>query len=171
MSLQVDWDNSLGTLTSLTAYRDTATDFNNKTLGTGITAFPVLTVDNYVEEESQMFSQEFCLSGETEKLNWQTGVYYNRETTDRIEGGAFTTAVNLGALFSGGGLIPLGFEVAFSDDVTHQENTTTSIAAFGQATYSVTDSLDITLGLRYTREEKDYAAQAASGASLYVLES
>jgi len=170
ISLQMDWDNNLGTLTSLTAYRDSDTASNQISLGTGITAFPVLTLDNFVEETSEMFSQEFRLAGETGDLNWQTGLYYNNEKTRRHEGGAFTTAVDLGALFSGGGVVPLGFVATLPDDVSTQTNETNSVAVFGQGTYAVTEDLDVTFGLRYTREEKDFQNLGSSGAGLYVQE-
>jgi len=170
VSLQVDWDMEMGTLTALTAYRESDTASNQITLGTGIASFPVLTIDNFVEENSEMFSQEFRLAGETGNLIWQTGLYYNNEKTRRSEGGAFTTAVDLGALFTGGGIVPLGFTVALPDDFSIQSNETSSLAIFGQGTYALTEDLDITLGLRFTREEKDFANLGISGSALYVLE-
>lgn len=170
LSLQVDWDAELGTLTSLTAYRESDTTSNQITLGTGITTFPVLTIDNFAVESSEMFSQEFRLAGEMGDLIWQTGFYYNNEKTRRHEGGAFTTAVDLGALFSGNGIVPLGFTAPLADDFSTQTNETTSLAIFGQGTYALTENLDITLGLRFTREEKDFANVGTSGSALYVLE-
>ncbi|NIB41640.1 TonB-dependent receptor [Pseudomaricurvus alkylphenolicus] len=171
ISLQVDWDNDFGTLTSLTAWRESATAMNQISLGTGITAFPVLTIDNFVKENSEMLSQEFRLAGEQGDLNWQAGIYYNNEKTNRTEGGAFTTAVDLGALFTGGGVVPLGTTIALPDDFSIQGNETTSVAIFGQGTYSLTEDLDLTLGVRYTREEKDFTNVGTGGAGLYVLES
>ncbi len=155
-SVQVNWDLDATTLTSITAYRESKTSFSNIALGVGSASFPTLgVVDNYSEESSRMLSQELRLAGETDSLNWQTGVYFNQETTRRAEGGNFQ------------GTLTSGFLV--SDD-TFQKNETTSYAAFAQGTYTVTDKLDVTLGIRYTKEEKDFENRGISGAGLYVLE-
>lgn len=170
LSLQVDWDNDWGTLTSLTAYRKGNAKFENISFGVGLTAFPVVDTNNFADESSKMFSQELRLSGEGDNLQWQTGLYYNKEEVSRTEGGHFATAIDLGGFFSGAGINPLGFVAQMPDDVTHQKNTTTSVAAFGQGTYSVTEDLDVTVGVRFTREEKDFSNIGISGSGLYVLE-
>jgi len=170
LSLQVDWDNDWGTLTSLTAYRKGRSEFENISFGVGLTAFPVLDVNNYAEETSRMFSQEFRLAGDTDNLQWQAGLYYNQEKVSRLEGGKFATAIDLGAFFGGGGINPLGFVAALPDDIADQKNTTTSVAAFAQGTYAVTEDLDLTVGVRFTREEKDFSNKGTAGAGLYVLE-
>jgi iron complex outermembrane receptor protein len=154
-SVQVDRDLDDKTLTSITAYRESKTSFSNISLGVGPSAFPLLDVDNYAEESSRMISQELRLAGDTENVNWQTGLYFNQEKTSRNEGGNFQ------------GTMTGGF--ALSDD-TFQKNETTSYAAFAQATYAATDRLDLTLGIRYTKEEKDFENRGISGAGLYVLE-
>lgn len=170
-SLTVNWDLDYGLLTAITAYRSLESALDNISFGVGISTFPILDVNNYMEEESDMFSQELRLSGGTDRINWQTGLYYNREKTDRVEGGEFATAVNLTTFFTQGKVVPLGVVVPLPDDVTQQSNTTTSWAVFGQADYSVTDNLDVTFGLRYTNEEKDFRNVGTRGAGLYVLES
>ncbi len=154
-SVQVDLDLDTATLTTITAYRESKTSFSNYLLGVGQSSFALLDVENYAQESSRMFSQEFRLAGETDNLNWQTGVYFNQEKTKRNEGGNFQ------------GTMTGGF--AFSDD-TVQNNETTSYAIFGQGTYNATDRLDITVGIRYTKEEKDFENMGTSGAGLYVLE-
>ncbi len=170
LSLQVDWDNDWGTLTSLTAYRKGRAEFENIIFGTGLTTFPVLDVNNFAEESSKMISQEFRLAGESENLQWQTGLYYNQEKVSRTEGGHFATAIDLGGFFAGAGINPLGFVAPLPDDVSHQKNTTTSVAVFGQGTYAVTEDFDLTFGVRFTREEKDFSNLGVLGAGLYVLE-
>jgi iron complex outermembrane receptor protein len=43
----------------------------------------------------------------------------------------------------------------FPEDA-HADLTSTSAAVYGDATYSLTDETDVTVGLRYTRDEKDF---------------
>lgn len=44
----------------------------------------------------------------------------------------------------------------FFGENAHADLTSTSTAAYGDATYSLTDKTDVTVGLRYTRDEKDF---------------
>lgn len=44
----------------------------------------------------------------------------------------------------------------FFGENAHADLTSTSAAMYGDATYSVTDETDVTVGLRYTRDEKDF---------------
>ncbi len=87
------------------------------------------------QTDQSQFSQEFTLgqSGEG-ALDWLVGAYY------------FTEDIALDTVF----VFP--FEI---------DTTTDSTALFGQATYSITDALSLTGGLRYTDESKDF-----SGANL-----
>ena len=84
--------------------------------------------------ESEQFTQEFQLLGISlsGRLNWLAGFYYYDESaTDRNP-----VDFSIGSLEVGGDL-----------DVK-------SYAAFAQATYSLSEKLDLTLGLRYTDEKK-----------------
>lgn len=44
----------------------------------------------------------------------------------------------------------------FFPENAHADLTSTSAAVYGDATYSLTDDTDLTVGLRYTRDEKDF---------------
>ena len=169
-SLRLDIDTSIGTITSLTAYRYSDTAFNNISFGASIEAFPVLFIDNFAREESAMFSQELRISGATADWNWQTGVYISSEDTDRLEGADFATAIDLNALFNGAGIVPLGFVQDLPADSAAQSNKTQSTAIFGQTTYALNDRIDVTFGMRYTREHKDFGNLGTRGAGLFVLE-
>ena len=68
------------------------------------------------------------------------GLYYFTETVDRTE--SFLTQFSL--------LPAAGGDVTFVQDVDSE-----SYAAFGQITYPFTDRFSMTLGLRYTEDEKD----------------
>ncbi len=175
-SLQMDWDFSWATLTSLTAYQETKSSFFFQGMGSvgndifenygpmsvdsmagvfGPSLAPIVAgfgVYSYADESSRLFSQEFRLSGDTDNLNWQAGIYFNKESVHRGEGTILDSPTYL--------MEEIGFNSALAynpaNDLADQYNDTESMAIFGQATYSLTDKLDLTLGLRYTEETKDY---------------
>lgn len=135
-SVQVDWDVTLGTVTSITAYRKNDYSFFDDLLGLGFVAGtpfdPLLT--NYAQEESDQFTQELRLTSADQDMRWTVGLYYLEEDVDRLE--AFA---------------PIGIPVSYDQQVS-----TTSYALFGQVTYPLTDKLDITLGGRYSYDKKDF---------------
>ncbi|WP_439134592.1 TonB-dependent receptor [Pseudomaricurvus sp.] len=166
-SLQIDWDMSWATLTSITAYQESESSFYNVGLGgvsgdifldygpmstTALGPYAGLDFVSYADETSRLVSQEFRLSGDIGDLIWQAGMYYNQEKVHRGEG----TLIDAPSFLIG--VVPPGQELAYTpaNDLADQYNETNSVALFGQATYSVTDRLDLTLGLRYTEETKDY---------------
>jgi iron complex outermembrane receptor protein len=85
-------------------------------------------------EESNARSLESRLANNSDTLKWVVGAYYFNEDQD-----SHSTISN-------------GFMQRLSI-IGSQE--TTSYAAFGQATYSVTEPLRVILGGRYTHEKKD----------------
>ncbi|HBZ50131.1 MAG TPA: hypothetical protein DEO43_07435, partial [Halieaceae bacterium] len=104
---------------------------------------------NFYTDESDTFTQELRLTSTGDgPLQWVGGLYYMTEETRRIEsiGVGVDVALPGGVIF---GAVPY---LPGSDD---QNNETSSMAIFGQATYDLTDKLSITAGARYTSEEKD----------------
>ena len=143
------------TFTSLTSFRnvDSEQDWplstpNLSTLFLSGGAVPLYLVgNNNYTDESDTFTHEFRLTGNTDRLFWIAGLYYMTEETDRFE----TSSVGL--LFPGGFGIPGNFPgVEPGDD---QGNETTSYSFFGQFTYNITDNLAVTLGGRQSYDEKD----------------
>jgi len=116
--------------------------------------------------EFDQISHEVRYAGATDKLNWLVGLFYAKETLDqgtpvyfgddlerflslRFSGGlnpnlfATLAGVPVGTVFPSGG--------GYSDRY-HQEST--SLALFTNNSYAFTDQLELTVGLRYTSEEK-----------------
>src|SRR4030095_11506929 len=85
-----------------------------------------------VTENSEQLSFEARLAGDTGRLNWVVGTYYFAE--DVVADQFFYQASNAT-------LIQSNLE-------------TESIALFGQATFSITDTFRVTGGLRYTSDNK-----------------
>ena len=133
VSLGIDWDiNENLTAKSITAYREVegywARDVDHS---------PLLILQTVNEFTQDQFTQEFQLLGNNMDgaLNWIVGLYYFEESGNHID------IVELpGAVFDSGGSI---------------ENT--SKAIFGQATYDFTEQLSLTLGARYTDEDKSFS--------------
>jgi outer membrane receptor protein involved in Fe transport len=112
----------------------------------------------------QTFSQEVRLAGATDKLNWLVGAFYTREDLDLhvrtvTYGRQYEQYVNalfsntLSTVFTGR---PLGTTFVAGqgqDDLYSQREEGLSI--FTNNSYQVTDALELTVGLRYTWEDKD----------------
>jgi iron complex outermembrane receptor protein len=160
---RIDWDLSdTLLLTSITSFRSVEAE-NDDTIGGTDSANPINSLyasvvapgttilygANFYTDESDTFTQEIRLTSSGDSaLQWVGGLYYMTEETHRIEsiGVGVDVAVGGGAIF---GAVPW---LPGSDD---QNNETTSMAIFGQASYDVTDKLSITAGARYTSEEKE----------------
>lgn len=124
------------------------------------------------------FSQEFRLTGETDRMDWMFGMYYANEDLKRNEsvtiGSAYEPYLSIALLSNVAGLFPAGLvntssPATFLSEATGQpygtlfngqgsldryKQKSKSIALFTNETFHVTDALDLTLGLRYTKEDK-----------------
>lgn len=181
LSAEVNWETPWfggATLTSVTASRDwtaiSASDLDFSTADIWHRAFG----PNSNAVEFDTFSQEFRLTGATERLDWMAGLYYSDE--DLVRHDAITMGAvyepylsiallnNIAASFPAGVVNTAGaatflsqaagrpygttFVGPGSNDVFNQNAKST--AAFTNLTFHATDALDLTLGLRYTREKK-----------------
>jgi outer membrane receptor protein involved in Fe transport len=176
VSGELNWDLGGMTLTSVTAWRDwsylqgqdadfTAADIIYRDSSTG---------DGFGFE---IFTQEFRLSGVNGKLDWLVGAFYADESLDRVDFFSlgsqyqdYMRAQVIGAVSSvplGAGTVgsanaaaivaPLAASLASAEGGGVRDRyaqTNESIALFTHNIFSVTDDFEITLGLRYTQEEK-----------------
>ncbi len=161
-SARLDWDTSIGTFTSLTAYREVEFTHSQDVVGIPLdSSFDAngnprgfLSVDN-TNEDYDMLSQEFRLSSfpSNEKWTWVLGAFFSKEDTSRL-------SIRDRSL--------LGSTSKSSFD---QNNETTSYALFGQLTYAVTSRMNLTLGGRYTTDKKDFSLEVkdASGGTADTL--
>jgi outer membrane receptor protein involved in Fe transport len=179
--ISVEMNKTLGngsTFTSVTAYRafDTYDMIDADFTDTSI-------AERVNDAEQQSFSQEFRLAGEFgESSNWVVGAYYFaqdiKSNTITTGGTQLQTYADLGNAAQGlptlsditngvtaisigtGGLIPpgaAGFPPgAFANDAVSQEHD--GYAVFGQVDWSLSDAFEISLGARFTDENKDIDA-------------
>lgn len=126
----IDWDiNENISLKSISSIRQVDSKLNRDADGS-----PLTVVHCYNDFEHTQWSQEIQLSGTSadSNLKWLAGVYYFEEDAEDY----FRCSLPIGSLV-------LAAEV---------END--SYAAFSQATYTLFDNLNITLGLRWNRDNK-----------------
>lgn len=132
------------------------------------------------------FSQEFRLTGSTDRIDWMVGAFYSDEDLERhdqyVYGSdyeSYISAAALGAMariiaqgvadgrYPAGSAIVMSNPYNFISEVTGASNNfagnesddvynqnAKSLSLFTNNTFHATDKLDLTLGLRYTREEK-----------------
>ncbi|PCI52600.1 MAG: hypothetical protein COB36_14735 [Alphaproteobacteria bacterium] len=138
---RVDWDIGEYGLTSITAYKETH-PLNRNDLDT-TAAFGV---SQYREEDHRQISQEIQISSPSgEALEWILGLYYFKEDND-VRNEYFLPFVD-----EQYGL-PSNPECCLLKLNGTAE--TESFAVFGEATYDVSDNLEIVLGGRYSTEKR-----------------
>jgi iron complex outermembrane receptor protein len=128
---EANWDIGHGVITSVTGYRDV--EFNSSTDFDG-TPFPIFAFpDN--EEEQDQFSQELrYASNFSDKYNFVTGLYYFDQEYTVGERRQILGTIN----------------VAGVSEIKHS-----NYSVFGETNINLDSQFTLTLGLRYTQEEKE----------------
>ncbi len=162
------------TLTSITASRDwdavNGRDFD-------FSAADLIYMNPQKDEsysQFKTFSQELRLAGSSERFDWLVGAFYSDETIRRTEsyriGAAYEPYLSIGLLSlinpPSAGLPnaatfladatgrPYGTVFAGLGALDHYRQKSRSSALFSNNTWHAAEGLEITLGLRYTRESK-----------------
>ena len=177
VAVEVNWDSSWfggATLTSITAQREwEAINGLDYDFSTADILYRVAD-----EDESftgfKTFSQEFRLTGATERIDWMVGAFYTDEDLDRTEtyrigphyepylsvallsiiNPALGTSPTAPLFLSQASGRPFGTVFAGLGALDTYQQSAKSTALFTNNTWHATDALDLTLGLRYTREKK-----------------
>ncbi len=149
-SATLNWDLGNMTLTSITAIdqfdRVEANDWDGGFYNDS---------SNINTTDLSVFSQEIRLSGGDDDLNWIAGVYYSTDEMDEYYHYFMSDSV------FGNGSLPWGaapFNLApilELDTIYSQE--TDSAAVFGHVEWRFTDAWRLTLGARYTSEERTWS--------------
>ena len=181
ISAEVNWTTPWfggATLTSITAARDwkavNGLDFD-------FFSADILYRDPVGDESYsgfKQFSQEFRLTGATDRMDWMVGMFYSHEDLARND--SYRIGSDYGAYLSSAILSTINpaFRNAPSSNTFIQEVTAMpysvgfgglsaldvydqnakSLALFTNNSFHVTDAFDIVLGLRYTKEDKELDA-------------
>lgn len=158
---------------SITAYRALSTQY-----GRDADNSPAPYIDDFHDVDQNQLSQEIQILGDAfdERLKFVVGAnYFGENATDRstvrIFSGLYGALESLPAAIIpavpgvscsitpqfcfGGRGNPLNIGLDLDIDLLNDVDNT-SYAAFGQATYALTDQLSLTAGARFTRDEKRY---------------
>ena len=127
--LRADWNLGFADLTSITSY-DIAEKLD--TLDADQSPSPAGRLTLVYNTDHEQWSQEFRLAGDTERLNWILGAYYYADTR-------FFTAT----------LTRLAGSGSWADQ------TVATQAIFGQTTWAATPTFNLTLGARYTWDQRE----------------
>ena len=170
-SAVVDWDLHWAKLTSVTAYQQSVgryyaddSTFYDSAFGLYNLFYGGLGIndnatDPYglrVHDATDKVTQEIRLaSPNNHKFEWVIGGYFDHETTDEsvdlVDGATPTGTIPAG--FTGAGSLPFyGYLPS-----TYQE-----FAGFADGTYYFNDRLDLTLGVRYSNQNQNYASNISS---------
>jgi len=119
--------------------------------------FPI--VDFIEPWDLEQVTQEFRLNGSSDRIDWFVGVSFYEETAEATSRLTIYEDPGLDVLFEDEGLCGVAADFGLSCG-THIEsstavNDTTSMAIYGDMKIAVTDLLTLTLGGRYTDEEKE----------------
>ena len=152
MSARLDWDFGNVSLTSITAYNKfERVERNDWDGGQYNDSSNINTTDLSV------FSQELQLSGSTDSVDWLVGAYYSTDEmeeyyhyfmSDSLYGGASLVFDIAPFKLNGTGILEL--------DTKYQQETDSS-AIFGHVEWQFTDALKLTVGGRYTKEQRDWS--------------
>ncbi len=139
-SLHITHQFDFATLTSITAYRENANLFQQEGDTTRIEG-----VELFINQYDEQFSQELQLSDTTDSgASWVVGAYwFDADSNFDPFGQTFSPSV-----------IP----PPFGSRTLDSNLTTESYAFYGQTTFPVMDSTNLTLGVRYTSEDREIEA-------------
>ena len=177
VAVEVNWDSSWfggATLTSITAQREwQAINGLDYDFSTADILYRVADKDESFTG-FKTFSQEFRLTGVTDRIDWMVGAFYTDEDLDRTEtyrigphyepylsvallsiiNPALGTSPTAPLFLSQATGRPFGTVFAGLGALDNYQQSAKSTALFTNNTWHATDALDLTLGLRYTREKK-----------------
>lgn len=153
VSARIQWSTPIGTLTSVSAYRESDSDIQDAFTGIGSPPYLVLDTRNREFENAEQLSQEIRLAWESpgRRFNGVAGIYYLSEDVDRVEISDLESVI--------GELLPsvLGGLLGSSGSFQMAENT--SLGLFASTDYAFSDRWSVTLGARYSRDDKDIATE------------
>lgn len=128
-----------------------------KLLFIDVDSAPVNQLANYAGVDATSFTQEFRLSGETDRSRWVAGVYYlniDSESDNGLKG----PQASFADVF-GGVPIDVGTVAGLETD---------SYSVFGQMEFDLTDRVTLIGGLRAMREEKDFELNIGVALGIFI---
>ena len=181
-ALHVAWDiNENLTLKSITSFREM--DQEGGANYGGVFGIGLASGEDGTTIDQEQFSQEFQFIGSAMdgKLEYVGGLYYYSEDVEedskvthvgvQLAMTPLAVSFNPAVLFAPGGIAPfpvtiggklvtLDHPVPLANNARFSQSEVESWAVYGQARYQVNDQLGVTVGLRYTNDEKEMSREA-----------
>ena len=143
VTARLDYEGGAFDFVSLSSLRNNDYSWRDNLGGLPFPAFP-LEVDDRASEEATQISQELRLVSKAEStVQWVAGLFFFKEDVDRSERFIVNAALPLAPPSFGG------------DTTFNQAAVNTSYAAFGQATIPFASIWELTLGARWTHDERE----------------
>ncbi len=164
----LDW----ATFTSTTAFSESDLEHFEDQDGTND---PIVRLDSGVTQSGRTLYQEFKFAGANDRIDWVAGASYYREEGEQSNIVNSSTSTIDTLLFNQGIRNPCGGPLACVDfafrsagfpyrllgheysERVDNEMTSKSMAVFGDVIWHLTDRVNLTAGLRYTRDDKSFA--------------
>ena len=164
----LDW----ATFTSTTAFSESDLEHFEDQDGTND---PTVRLDSGVTQSGRTLYQEFKFAGANDRIDWVAGASYYREEGEQSNIVNSSTSTIDTLLFNQGIRNPCGGPLACVDfafgsagfpyrllghdysERVDNEMTSKSMAVFGDVIWHLTDRVNLTAGLRYTRDDKSFA--------------
>ena len=147
-----------GTLTSVTAYRKSASEWEMDSTGT-----TQINVIHEIDDFTKQFSQELRYDvGLGDSIDLTLSAYYLNEKTNRRERFHLVFGID-DRLRVATSIAPVA-DPLDDLDTTQQINETNSYAAFANANWRFADKWNLGVGVRYTHESKDLTNISTAGA-------
>lgn len=147
-SVRADYRMGAVTLTSISAIE------HNKKMhpeDSDAAPFSLLEIDFGVDSDT--FTQELRIAGETDKMHWLAGLYYLGETLNQDQSIFILHDADLNCDLL---ILATQDQVCSFTGVAHSKQKTNAFAAFAHADFEIAPQTRLTLGARYTTEKKDF---------------
>lgn len=152
-TLELAWALDAVTITSITGYSDNEDDFGFDLNGGAFqpAGSPLIFTGGaglFINSlsDNQTFTQELNIAGSSDIFEWIAGVFYLNEQGDqdyRI----------LTDRFASNPMIPIDLRANL---IERSSTDTESFAVYGEGTWSISDKLSLTAGVRWTYDDKQY---------------
>jgi iron complex outermembrane recepter protein len=152
----VDWDLGWAHVLSISSYSNNDVRLVQDQSHYVQSVFPGRLMGFHLNLDDKRYTQEFRLTSPSgESFEWMAGAYYNRQTSGFYETLTLQDATDRSLV---AGLNPLA---TVSVPTSYRE-----LASFANGTYRFTRSFDLSLGLRWARNEQTYHQMTAANPSL-----
>lgn len=142
-TLRLGYEGNSFDVVSLTSLRNNDYSWRDNLGGLPFPGFP-LEVDDRANEEASQFSQELRLVSKSDSaIHWVAGLFFFKEDVTRSERFVVNTALPIAPPSFGG------------DTTFNQDAVNTSYAVFGQATIPFANIWELTVGARWTHDERE----------------